>query len=155
MLCIKMSRHDEPPRYFCFVQKKAGEWSLEMRLTLELRISNFCDAGGHPLSAAVAILRQSNQVALAVRKSAAEEVVQVYGFCIRTLRLPVISVMIIGVMRLYNKRAVPDGRFRHHLFQAVFMRTTYPSRLCVFQVVKGPHSCRDRCYCSRWYVRTL
>ena len=98
--------------------------------TLELRISHFCDAGGHPLSAAVAILRQSNQVALAVQKSAAEEVVQVYGFCIRTLRLPVISVMIIGVMRLYNKRAVPDGRFRHHLFQAVFMRTTCPSRVC-------------------------
>ena len=61
-------------------------------------MSHFCDAGGHPLSAAVAILRQSNQVALAVRKSAAEEVVQVYGFCIRTLRLPVISVMIIGVI---------------------------------------------------------
>ena len=57
---------------------------------------------------------------------------QVYGFCIRTLRLPVISVMIIGVMRFsYNKRAVLDGRFRHHLFQAVFMRTTYPSR-CVY-----------------------
>ena len=57
---------------------------------------------------------------------------QVYGFCILTLRLPVISVMIIGVMRLsYNERAVPDGRFRHHLFQAVFMRTTYPSR-CVY-----------------------
>ena len=53
---------------------------------------------------------------------------QVYGFCIRTLRLPVISVMINGVTRLsYNERAVPDGRFRHHLFQAVFMRTTYPS----------------------------
>ena len=57
---------------------------------------------------------------------------QVYGFCIRTLRLPVISVMIIGVMRFsYNHRDVPDGRFRHHLFQAVFMRTTYPSR-CVY-----------------------
>ena len=55
---------------------------------------------------------------------------QVYGFCIRTLRLPVISVMIIGVMRLsYNDRAVPDGRFRHHLFQTVFMRTTYPSKM--------------------------
>ena len=60
------------------------------------------------------------------------QLVQVYGFCIRTLRLPVISVMINGVMRLsYNERAVPDGRFRHHLFQAVFMRTTYPSR-CVY-----------------------
>ena len=35
-----------------------------------------------------------------------EKVVQVYGFCIHTLRLPVISVMIIGVMRLsYNERA--------------------------------------------------
>ena len=57
---------------------------------------------------------------------------QVYGFCIRTLRLLVISVMIIGVMRFsYNDRAVPDGRFRHHLFQAVFMQTTYPSR-CVY-----------------------
>ena len=64
----------------------------------------------------------------------AEEVVQVYGFCIRTLRLPVISVMIIGVMRLsYSERAVPDGRFRHHLFQAVFMRTTYPSRYVYFR----------------------
>ena len=38
---------------------------------------------------------------------APEEVVQVYGFCIRTLHLPVISVMIIRVMRLlYNERAV-------------------------------------------------
>ena len=62
-----------------------------------------------------------------------EEVVQVYGFCIRTLRLPVISVMIIGVMRFsYNKRAVLDGRFRRHLFQAMFIRTTYPSRTCVY-----------------------
>ena len=35
---------------------------------------------------------------------------QVYGFCIRTLHLPVISLMIIGVMRLsYNERAVPAG----------------------------------------------
>ena len=34
-----------------------------------------------------------------------EEVVEVYGFRIRTLRLPVISVMIIRVMRLsYNER---------------------------------------------------
>ena len=57
---------------------------------------------------------------------------QVYGFCIRMLRLPVISIMINGVMRLlYNERAVPDGRFWHHLFQALFMRTTYPSR-CVY-----------------------
>ena len=67
-----------------------------------------------------------------VQRLSPEEVVQVYGFCIRTLRLPVISVMIIGVMRFsYNDRAVLDGRFRHHLFQAVFMRTTYPSR-CVY-----------------------
>ena len=63
-----------------------------------------------------------------------EEVVQVYGFCIRTLRLPVISVMIIGVMQFsYNDRAVLHGRFRHHLFQAVFMRTTYPSRYVYFR----------------------
>ena len=54
---------------------------------------------------------------------------QVYGFCIRTLYLPVISVMIIRVMwLLYNERAVPDGRFQHHLFQAVYIRMTYPSR---------------------------
>ena len=59
---------------------------------------------------------------------------QVYGFCIRTLRLPVIFVMIIGVMRLsYNERAVADGRFRYHLFQAVFMQTTYPSRYVYFR----------------------
>ena len=59
---------------------------------------------------------------------------QVYGFYIRTLRLPVISVMIIGVMRLsYNERAVSDGRFRHHLFRAVFMRTTYPSGYMYFR----------------------
>ena len=41
----------------------------------------------------------------------AEKVVQVYGFCIRTLRLPVISVMIIGVMRSsYNEKqfSCPD-----------------------------------------------
>ena len=63
-----------------------------------------------------------------------EEVVQVYGICIRTLHLPVISVMIIGVMRLsYNERAVSDSRFRHHLFQAVFVRTSYPSRYVYFR----------------------
>ena len=44
-----------------------------------------------------------------------EEVVQVYGICIRTLHLPVISIMIIGVMRLsHNERAVSEGRFRDH-----------------------------------------
>ena len=63
-----------------------------------------------------------------------EEVVQVYGICIRTLHLPVISVMILGVMRLsYNERAVSEGRFRHHLFQAVFVRTSYPSRYVYFR----------------------
>ena len=37
---------------------------------------------------------------------------QVYGFCIRTLRLPVISVMIIGVMRFsYNDRAGQTADF--------------------------------------------
>ena len=37
-------------------------------------------------------------------------------------------------MRLsYNERGVPDGRFRHHLFQAVFMRMTYPSRYVYFR----------------------
>ena len=30
------------------------------KLTLELRMSHFCDVRGHPLSAAVAILRQGN-----------------------------------------------------------------------------------------------
>ena len=59
---------------------------------------------------------------------------QVYGICIRTLHLPVIPVMIIGVMRLsYNESAVSEGRFRHHLFQAVFVRTTYPSRYVYFR----------------------
>ena len=59
---------------------------------------------------------------------------QVYGVCIRTLHLPVISVMIIGVMQFsYNDRAMLDGRFRHRLFQAVFMRTTYPSRYVYFR----------------------
>ena len=54
---------------------------------------------------------------------------QVYGICIRTLHLPMISVMIIGVMRLsYIEEAVTEGRFQHHLFQAVFVQTTYPSR---------------------------
>ena len=28
-------------------------------------------------------------------------------------------------------------------------------KVCVFRVVKTPHSCRERCYCSCWYVRTL
>ena len=28
-------------------------------------------------------------------------------------------------------------------------------KVCVFWVVKAPHSCRERCYCSRWYVRAL
>ena len=39
-----------------------------------------------------------------------------------------------GVMRFsYDDRAVLDGRFRHHLFQAVFMQTTYPSRYVYFR----------------------
>ena len=59
---------------------------------------------------------------------------QIYGICICTLHLPVISVMIIGVMRLsYNERAVSEGRFRYHLFQAVFVRMTYPSRYVYFR----------------------
>ena len=42
--------------------------------------------------------------------------------------------MIIGVMRLsYNEIAVPDGRLWHHLFQAVFMRMTYPSGYVYFR----------------------
>ena len=28
-------------------------------------------------------------------------------------------------------------------------------KMCVFWVVKGPHSCRERCHCSHWYVRML
>ena len=37
-------------------------------------------------------------------------------------------------MRLsYNERAVSEGRFRHHLFQAVFVRTSYPSRYVYFR----------------------
>ena len=57
---------------------------------------------------------------------------QVYRFCVRTLHLPVISI--IGVMRLsYKKRVVTDGRFWHHLFQAVFVRSIYPSRYVYFR----------------------
>ena len=42
--------------------------------------------------------------------------------------------MIIGVMWLsHNKRAVSEGRFQHHLFQAVFVRMTYPSRYVYFK----------------------
>ena len=38
------------------------------------------------------------------------------------------------VMRLsYNERVVLDVRFRHHLFQAAFMQTTYPSRYVYFR----------------------
>ena len=54
-----------------------------------------------------------------------EEVVQVYGFCVRTLHLMVISVVIIRVMwLLHNEKAVPDDRFWHHLFKAVFVTST-------------------------------
>ena len=60
-----------------------------------------------------------------------EEVVQVYEIL---LHLPVISVLVIGVMRLfYNKRAVLEGRFRHRLFQAVFVRMTYHLRYVYFR----------------------
>ena len=93
---------------------------------------NFCLAGGAKGSLNCRTAKVNLVLPFSYECHYAEEVVQVYGFCIRTLHLPVISVMIIGVMRLsYNERAVPDGRFRHHLFQAVFMRTTYPSR-CVY-----------------------
>ena len=44
-----------------------------------------------------------------VTRVQSEEVVQVYGICIRTLHLPVISVTIIGVMRLsHNERVVSE-----------------------------------------------
>jgi len=60
--------------------------------------------------------------------------VHIYGICIHMLHLPVISVMIIGVMRLsYNERAVSEGRLWHHLFQAVFVQMTYPSRYVYFR----------------------
>ena len=42
-----------------------------------------------------------------------EEVVQVYGFCIRTLRFPVISVIINGVMRLVYLQVVGFRRYGH------------------------------------------
>ena len=59
---------------------------------------------------------------------------QVYRFCILTLHLPVISLMIIRVMRFsYDERAVPDGRFWYHLFQVVLMRMTYPSENVYFR----------------------
>ena len=45
-----------------------------------------------------------------------EEVVQVYRFCIHTLCLPVISIMIIGVMRLSYERAVPAVNYRLNSF---------------------------------------
>ena len=60
-------------------------------------------------------------------------VVQVYGICIRALHLPVIAVMIIGVMRLPHNEDGVRSRIRHHLFQAVFERTTYPSRYVYFR----------------------
>ena len=44
------------------------------------------------------------------------------------------TIFRIGVMLLsYNERAVSEGRFRHHLFQAVFVRTSYPSRYVYFR----------------------
>ena len=59
-----------------------------------------------------------------LRGSIPEEVVQVYGFCIRTLHLSVISVMIIGVMA----PSVPSC-----------VDANYSSfRICVFWVVKSP-----------------
>ena len=41
--------------------------------------------------------------------------------------------MIIRVMwLLYNGRAMSEGRFWHHLFQAVFVRAIYSSRYVYF-----------------------
>ena len=62
------------------------------------------------------------------------EEVQVYGICICMLNLSVLSVLIIGVMRLfYNERAMSEGRFWHVMFQSVFLRTTYSSRYVYFR----------------------
>ena len=59
-----------------------------------------------------------------LRGSIAEEVVQVHGFCIRTLHLLVISVMIIRVMA----PSVPSC-----------VDVNYSSfKICVFRVVKSP-----------------
>ena len=58
-----------------------------------------------------------------------------FCICLLHLLILVISLMIIG--------ARPDNRFRHHIFQAVFMQMTYLSRL----VVKTLQSCKDHCYC--------
>ena len=40
-------------------QRERGENKDESTLSPELRMSHFCDAGGHPLSAAVTILRHN------------------------------------------------------------------------------------------------
>ena len=61
-----------------------------------------------------------------------------------TLHLPVISIVIIGDMRLLyiagRQISAPSVPSCVHANDISFKR-------CV--VVKGPHSCRDRCYCSR------
>ena len=107
-----------------FFQRKFGPGDLNLKIPVTVHLPYVIRSSVHVRKCVGPPLRLYSR---------SEEVVQVYGFCIRTLHLPVISVMIIGVMRLsYNERAMPDGRFRHHLFQAVFMRTTYPSRYMYF-----------------------
>ena len=80
---------------------------------------------------------------ISVNSTLVEEVVEVYGFCICTLHLLVISAMIIGVMRpLYNERAMSDGTICSKLCLC-----EWPIFQDVFQVVKTLHSHRDCCYC--------
>ena len=47
----------------------------------------------------------------------------------------------------YNKRAVPDGRSQHYLFQPVFMQMTYPSRYVCFGRSRVHTTVETTCYC--------
>ena len=74
-----------------------------------------------------------------LRGSIAEEVVQVYGFCIRTLHLSVISVMIIRVMAPSVLCCV-DANYSSF-------------KICVFRVVKSPPE--DVMYVSKICIPVL
>ena len=62
-----------------------------------------------------------------------EKVVHVCGFVCVCL-LSVIFIIKIGIMHLsYNKRAMLNGRFQHHLLGAAFGQMTSPSRCVCFK----------------------
>ena len=82
-----------------------------------------------------------------------EEVVQVYGFCIPfsgDIRYDNRSYAVVIQRKICARRQISAPSV-----PSCVCANELSFKICVFEVVKGPHSCQDRCYCSCRYVRMV